>query len=92
MPSPKPQWPKELIRPGRKVGSKRPDYIWWQELPAGTTLDAVRSVGYEVVSVIPTSEAEKLARAIEKDLNGEAGEMELRAALNHYRTLQGGER
>ena len=81
-----------LIRRGERVGSNRPDYRWWQELPADETREHLSAAGYEIVDFIATSEAEKLARAIEKDLNGEAGEMELRAALNHYRTLQGGER
>lgn len=45
-----------LIRRGAKVpddGSR-----WWQELPEGQTADGVRSVGYEVVEVVPLSEVE----------------------------------
>ena len=46
-------WPKALVYRGPCVGSSRPDYRWWQELPDDTTADGARLCGYPVVEVIP---------------------------------------
>lgn len=59
-------WPKEMVRRGERPGSTRPDYKWWQEVPADTTAESLRFVGYEVVSVLPASISIELARAMER--------------------------
>lgn len=48
------RWPLTLVRRGAKV----PDdgTRWWQELPEDQTPEGLRSVGYEVVEVVPLSE------------------------------------
>lgn len=40
-----------MVRRGERLGSSRPDYIWWQELPPGESAEELRSVGYEVVEM-----------------------------------------
>ena len=50
-------WPLTIIRRGERLGSSRPDYVWWQELPPEDTAEGLRSVGYEVVEVVPASRA-----------------------------------
>jgi hypothetical protein len=48
---PEKAWPKRLIRRGPRVGAG--PAVWWQELPDDSTPEAVRSIGYEVVEVVP---------------------------------------
>lgn len=51
------RWPLTLVRRGAKVpddGSR-----WWQELPTDSTAESVRSVGYEVVDVVPARSARR---------------------------------
>ena len=45
------KWPITLVRRGAKVPDDGTQ--WWQELPEGQTADGLRSVGYEVVEVVP---------------------------------------
>lgn len=63
------EWPLTLIRRGERIGSERPDYVWWQEVPADTTAEAASSVGYEVIDMVPASQLEaeraKLAGLVE---------------------------
>lgn len=50
------RWPLTLIRRGAKVADD--GTRWWQELPEWQTAEGVRSVGYEVVDVIPAPRRE----------------------------------
>jgi hypothetical protein len=52
------RWPLTLIRRGAKVPDDGTQ--WWQELPEGSTAEPIRGVGYEVVEVVPSSDAERL--------------------------------
>lgn len=94
----KAEWPKEIIRRGERPGSICPDYIWWQEVPPDETADELRSVGYEVVSVVPAQDVQRLVEEIEGEIERchELGRIwayeGIDAALAHYRATTTGER
>lgn len=75
------RWPLTLIRRGERVGSSRPDYVWWHELPADTTAEAARSVGYEVVDVVPAS-GHEAALKTERERGDEEASNRLYAFFN----------
>lgn len=68
-------WPLPLVRRGAK--GPRGGRSWWEELPEGESADGMRSLGYEVVEVIPISAllsdeaVEAAAEALIRDTRGD---------------------
>jgi len=45
-----------LVRRGERVGSSRPDYRWWQELPGDELAEHLSAAGYEIVGFLRVSD------------------------------------